>query len=198
MFSRTPFSQANLLKSVHDPEARKGVCVALCDFWLHEIKQRPNDSPAQRLSALSGERFARAVKYQQEYGQRRATVGREEARQEMGASLGLVYDSDRTQVLRVCVGLDGMIERAQHDLGSIGAAATWTMQFENGDRHAIAGFRGLQTLTSNMHRQTLHIFDPNCGEYLGELGDFERIFQDLFGDFPIYRTACSFDRTGAN
>ena len=73
MFMRYDFMQGLLLKNVTDPEARNGVCAALCDFWLRAIKAG-NASPDQRLRELTA-RFSEVIAHQEQYQRERERVG---------------------------------------------------------------------------------------------------------------------------
>ena len=37
-----------------------------------------------------------------------------------------------------------------------------------------------------MHRQQVSIFDPNIGEYVGEITDMDDVFRDIFRLIPAY------------
>ena len=50
----------------------------------------------------------------------------------------------------------------------------------------MAGFSGLTSITENMHRQQVSIFDPNIGEYVGEITDMDDVFRDIFRLIPAY------------
>ncbi len=172
---------------------RNGVCVALCDHWLNIIKRHP-DLPSVNRMRMLAQRIPEALRHQQMYGQLRDAVGRNQARREVGAGLGLNYE-EQTTIMRAFVGMAGIRAKLAADLGRIGAAATWSMRFAGGGGHAIAGFRGLASITANMHRASIHIFDPNIGEYTGELTDLDAILSDLFGRFPLYATVNEVHRT---
>jgi hypothetical protein len=193
MFTLAPFSQDVHLRSVKDPVLRNGVCVALCDHWLTIIKRFRDLPPVNRMRMLA-QRIPEAFRHQQAYALRRAAVGRDAARREAGARLGLDYEA-QTTVMRACVGMVGIRARLAADLGRIGAAATWSMRFAGGGGHAIAGFRGLVPVSGNVHRVSIHVFDPNIGEYAGELGELDAILADLFGRFPLYATVNEVHRT---
>lgn len=193
MYTLAPFSQEHHLRSVTDPVLRNGVCVALCDHWLTIVKRYPDVPSVNRMRLLT-QRLPEALRHQQAYAALRATVGRNEARREVGARLGLDYE-EQTTIMRACVGMVGIRAKLASDLGRIGAAATWSMRFTGGGGHAIAGFRGLVSVTGNVHRAVMYIFDPNIGEYVGELSDLDAILTDVFGKFPLYATVNEVHRT---
>ena len=193
MFSLAPFSQSGLLQNEADPQIRQGVCVALCDFWLGNIKQRPADAPADRLSRAAGT-FASIVQYQRQYNKTRAQVGPEHARRVMGQQLGHDFHQ-QTTITRAMMSSAEIRQRLAGDLGTLGAAATWSMRFADGSGHAIAGFRGMLSLMENVHRASLHVFDPNIGEYAGELSDLDTMLRDLLNRFPLYKTVQEIRRT---
>jgi hypothetical protein len=183
MFTRYDFMQAQLLKNVTDPEVRNGVCAALCDFWLRTIKIG-NASPDQRLRELAG-RFSEVIAHQKQYQRERAKVGPVAARQRVGQPLGLDYEQ-QTSIMPACIGLQGVRERLATDLRRLGAATTWSLRFIDGGGHVMAGFSGLTSITTNMHRQQVSIFDPNIGEYVGEITDMDDVFRDIFRLIPAY------------
>jgi hypothetical protein len=187
------FSQDALLRSVTDPVLRNGVCVALCDHWLEIIRRLPDVPPVNRMRLLT-QKMPEVLRYQKTYAGMRGPLGRNEARRQMGAGLGLDFE-EQTTIMRRFNGMAGIRAKLAADLGQIGAAATWSMRFSGGGGHAIAGFRGLVSVTGNMHRASLHIFDPNIGEYAGELDELDAILTDLFAKFPLYATVTEVHRT---
>lgn len=193
MFTLEQFSQSIMLRNETDPEIRRGVCVALCDYWLNEIKARPTDPPAGRLRRVAMN-YQAIVAYQRQYGQARAQQGPEQARRAMGQQLGHDYHQ-QTTILRAFMSAGELRQRLAGDLGMLGAAVTWSMRFPDDTGHAIAGFRGLLTIMENMHRASLHLFDPNIGEYVGELGELDLMLNDLLNHFPLYRTVQEIRRT---
>lgn len=193
MSTLTDFSQGTLLRNtVTDPLTRNGICVALCDYWLKLIKTSPSESPADRLLKLRAY-FIRAMQHQRLYSGLRSQHGREEARRQVGAQLGLNY-SDQTMILRTFVGMGGIKQKLGQDLSRIGAAATWTLRFADGGGHAIAGFCGLSGQPPIM-RHRLHIFDPNIGEYEGTVQELNDMLDHLFRAFPMYATVTGVHRT---
>jgi hypothetical protein len=132
--------------------------------------------------------------HQKHYNFLRNQLGREEARRKVGSPLGLAYE-DQTTILRARNGMHGIRAKLGADLGEPAAAATWTLRFPDGNGHAIAGFRGLVSVSRTVHRATVHIFDPNIGEYAGELADLDPILTDLFAKIPDYATITEVSRT---
>jgi len=193
MFSLTPFSQSDLLRTVADPALRRGVCVALCDFWLADVKPRPSRAPADRLQDLE-RRLLEVLNYQLLYSQRRRQAGRVPARREAGSALGLRYE-DQTTIVRRSLDMGAIRRKLAGDLNAPGDAATWSMKFTGGGGHAIAGLYWLVSVTPNVHHPAIHIFDPNIGEYVGELADLDPILRDLFDKFPLYRQISEVHRT---
>lgn len=193
MAALTPFSQGHLLKGVSDPVVKGGVCVALCDYWLALMKAHTTRTPRERMTMLRTH-AASVIQYQKSYAQRRRTLGRSEARAQMGRQLGHRFE-DQTMVLRAFVGMQGVRARMSDDLDQLGAAATWTMAMPGAGRHAIAGFRGLKSVTSNIHIASLHVFDPNVGEYVGTLQELDGILRHLFQQFPEYALVSEVNRT---
>ena len=183
MFTRYDFVQGLLLKNVTDPEVRDGVCAALCDFWLRAIKAGIA-SPDQRLRELTA-RFQEVIAHQKQYQRERERLGPVAARQRVGQPLGLDYEQ-QTSIMPACIGLQGVRDRLATDLRRLGAATTWSLRFIDGGGHVMAGFSGLTSITENMHRQQVSIFDPNIGEYVGEITDMDDVFRDIFRLIPAY------------
>jgi hypothetical protein len=193
MFQLEPFSQSHLLRAETDPDLRGGVCVALCDYWLADIKWRPDDPPRLRLYRLASH-YMLIAQYQKQYGQHRQQVGPQDARRVMGQHLGHDFEQ-HTTILPALIGTNAVRQRLAADLRHIGVGATWTMRFAPGGGHAIAGFYGMESLAENMHRARISIFDPNIGEYVGELRDLDFILNDLLNHFPLYQTVIEIRRT---
>jgi hypothetical protein len=193
MFQLEPFSQSALLRNETDPDIRNGVCVALCDHWLVEVRRHGNDLPRQRLASLAG-MFAQIAQYQKQYGQQRAQQGPTQARRAMGQQLGHDF-REHTTVMPAMVGAVGLRQRLAADLAGMGVGATWTLRFADGTGHAIAGFYGMFTRTGNIHQPRLFLFDPNIGEYRGGLEDLDAMLRDLLTRFPIYLTVVEVRRT---
>jgi hypothetical protein len=193
MYSLTPFSQGVLLFDVTDPELQAGICVALCDYWLNDIKRSSGDPPGGRMRRLAAN-LPGALSYQQTYLREREQAGPEQARRTMGATLGHDYEP-KTTLVRAFLSPAEIRGKLAGDLGQIGAVATWSMRFLEGGGHAIAGFRGLVSLSPKMHRASLHVFDPNAGEFTGEAGDLDANLTDLFNRFPIYSRISEIRRT---
>ena len=193
MFQLEPFSQSHLLLTETDPDLRGGVCVALCDYWLADIKWRPDDPPRLRLGRLASH-DAQIAQYQKQYGQRRQQEEPQDARSAMGQRLGHDYEH-HTTILPALIGPNAVRARLAADLRYFGAGATWSMRFAGGGGHAIAGFYGIESLAQNMHRARIHIFDPNIGEYVGELRDVDFVLHDLLNKFPLYQTVSEIRRT---
>jgi hypothetical protein len=193
MIQLTPFSQAALLQaaSVEGP-ASYGVCVAMCDRWIALLRKDRKETPELRLRKLQAA-LPQIVEYQNEYGDLRAVLGREAARTQMAAGVGIDYEQ-QTTVLKIFIGMEGIRRRLAEDLKSIGAAATWSMRFQDGGGHAIAGFCNLAG-QEPMLRMQMHVFDPNIGEYVGDFGDLDGILADLFNRFPLYNTTIEVHRT---
>jgi hypothetical protein len=193
MFQLEGFSQAALLQNETDPEIRNGVCVALCDHWLADIRSRPNDSPRDRLRRLANN-MPSVTQYQKQYGQQRAQQGPQQARKAMGKQLGHDFQQHTTVMPRM-VGAAGLRQRLAADLAKVGVGATWTLRFPDDTGHAIAGFYGMVSQTENMHQLMLYLWDPNIGEYRGGLRDLDTMLQDLLSRFPVYLTVVEVRRT---
>ncbi len=194
MYTLYPFSQGTqLLQGVTDPVLAMGVCVAACDAWLRLIKAN-NELPAvQRLQNLA-QRRAEILAYQQQYGVLRGQVGPQDARSTMGQSGGLDFNH-QTTIMHTHLRMPEVLGILSRDLQPLGGAAAWTMRFWGGGGHAIAGFHNLISLIKDVKAQhQYHIFDPNLGEYVGEVSDLSAILADLFGRFPLYGTTAEIRR----
>jgi hypothetical protein len=184
MATLTPFDQGELLVGVTDPAIRNGICVALCDMWLHLVRDSAARSPRERVAAMRAQ-APKARQYQAAYAQRREIFGRVEARQQMGRRHGHDFE-ELTTVFASCVGVEGMHACMARDLEGFGASATWSIEVPGWGRHALAGFRGLESLSNNVHRASVHIFDPNIGEYVCEPHQIRAVLRDLFKRDPNY------------
>ena len=198
-FTLYDFSQDVLLDGNPDPEARKGVCVALCDFWLKNIMDNVSEPPPRRLIQLEGE-FDAIVQYQGRYRQARNPADPFQARQQAARSLGLNYE-EQTTIMRApqgramipgLAGTRGIREKLATDLERPFNGSTWSLrgppsrEYPRGWGHAIAGFTSMRSETANMHTKTVHVFDPNFGEYAGDYVSLEAILADLFGKADFY------------
>jgi hypothetical protein len=180
-----PFQQSDLLKNEHDADLKHGICVALSDHWLKLIRESNTQTPENRLIELT--RFLPAARhYQLDYSKDRAKIGRIDARRKVGETLGLNY-SEQTTILKSFIGIVGIKARMKADISSPGKAATWTLRFDDGSGHAIAGFCGIESIPVGF-RYRIHIFDPNIGEYTGALEEVDTMLHDLLHKFPIYKT----------
>lgn len=196
-----PFVQAEQLK-LHETcdLTERGVCVALCDYWIWLIKNAPDEKPDQRLGRLATN-FAAIMGHQRHYGQLRAALGPREARKEVGHSLGTEYDTDKTVMVRLPFNtraqqMQMFRKRMARDIGFPGSAATWSLRFSRGGGHAIAGFCGL-TGRQPLMQMRLHVFDPNIGEYVGTFPELDGMLDDMLTKFPMYRTVESIRRASA-
>jgi hypothetical protein len=169
------------------------VCVALCDYWLSQIKAHPDVPPAERLQLLR-DNFVQIMNHQRHYAGLRARRGREQARQDVGSPLGLRYNTDDT-VIMSSVGISGIRAKLAADIGRIGSAATWTLEFADGGRHAIAGFCGVSGGPGPISHLKSHVFDPNIGEYVGPFRELDYILSALLSEIPRYRTVTNVYRT---
>lgn len=193
MAKLTSFNQGSLLTGVSDPAVKGGVCVALCDYWLALMKAPTTRTPRERMTLLQANASS-VMQYQKSYVLERRIRGRVDARADMGRGLGHNFEQ-QTTIMRRMVGMEGLRRRMSADLDQLGAAVTWTMAMPGAGRHAIAGFRGLESLTSNIHRAALHIFDPNIGEYVGTLQELDPMLRHLFQQIPAYALVSEVSRT---
>ncbi len=193
MFTLTAFSQSTLLQGETDPDIRNGICVALCDYWLSDVKQRSRDRPEDRLNRLAAN-YPTIAQYQKQYGQQRALHGPEHARRQMGQQLGHDF-RQHTTIMPAMLGAAGIRQRLAADLKGFGTGATWSMRFPDDTGHAIAGYYAMITKGTNINIASLRLFDPNIGEYVGGLHDLDSMLADLLTRFPLYLTVCEIRRT---
>ena len=196
MFKLYDFKQDKLLKGITDPEVQGGVCVALCDHWFQGLREHPKIAPDMRLQVLAGQ-LNEVIMYQKRYGRQRALDGPVIARQDQAQRLGLQY-TEQTTIMRNplgqpriagLTGTRGIRDRLMEDLERPFSGAVWSMRFSQaggGGGHALAGYNMLASAAENLHSMELHVFDPNIGEYVGEMGGLDAILADIFGKFPDY------------
>jgi hypothetical protein len=196
MITLTRFSQERQLQlqAIVDRDTRDGVCVGLCDYWLSQIKSHSDLAPAERLQLLR-DNFGQIMNHQRHYAGLRDRRGREHARREVGDQLGLRYHTDDTAIMRTRVGIGGIRTKLAGDIGRVGAAASWTLEFADGTRHAIAGFCGISGGPGPISHLRSHVFDPNIGEYVGPFRELDYILSDLLSKFPSYGTVTDVYRT---
>jgi len=175
------------------PDVRGGVCVAACNFWLADCRQQASATAAERIRRLK-KAWRGIMAHQQQYGVDRGFLGRSLAREVSGRRMGLDF-ADQTVVMRSAIGMAGIRQRLAADISFPGKAATWTLDFGSGGRHAIAGFCGLTYIRSNVRQFEMHVFDPNIGEYVGTLQELDVILADLLLRFPVYQTVTNVYRT---
>ncbi len=199
MFTLAEFSQGQQLSMQPTDEiTRRGICVALCDDWLALIKNSYALTPEQRMKQLEVS-FRASMAQQRAYSGLRKTHGREEGRRRAGSKRGLAYEFDKTQVFRIVAG--GVIERSLpefwgtvgRDISRVNSAATWTLRFEDGGGHAIAGYCGGEVIAVGFQLK-LHIFDPNLGEYFGDYDGLNEIFSHMRASIPMYLKVDSIHR----
>ena len=192
MSTLTSFSQGALLSNTTtNPLTQHGICVALCDYWLTLIKNDPDAAPSDRLQQLQ-QYVPQAMNHQRTYARLRQQHGREEARRQVGAPLGLQYDG-QTMVMKEFLGMSGIRHKLAADLRTVGSAVTWTLRFADGSGHAIAGFCGLSGQQPIL-KYRLRLFDPNIGEYEGTLQELDVMLDNLLRH-PMYRTVTGVHRT---
>jgi hypothetical protein len=188
---RTPFSQAEWLDvlakfgdaQAASPESQAGVCFGLCLLWLKMMDQSLYRSPEERMKAL-GRGFKKAISWQLSYRRLAQQLEVAPAVVEMGRRAGLAME-EQTVVERRLARKTGMVLRIQRDLELPGAGAMWSLQFPVG-AHAIAGRNTFAKVTTNIHVRTIHVFDPNLGEYVGQPHDIPAIVEDMFRRIPAY------------
>jgi hypothetical protein len=188
---RTPFSQTEWLDvlakfgdaEAASPESQAGVCFGLCLLWLKMMDESLYRSPRERMRAL-GRNFKQAVGWQARYTLLARSLGVPLAREAMGRTAGLGFE-EQTVVERRLAGKTGMVMRMQRDLEPPGAGAMWSLSFPIG-AHALAGRNTFSAVTTNIHIRTIHVFDPNLGEYVGQPQEIPDIVEDMFRRIPAY------------
>jgi hypothetical protein len=147
------------------------------------MRTSPGANPDTRLRSLT-QKFSAIVTHHRQYAQlRQATKNRNEARRQAGAHLGLDY-LDQTTIIHApnLNSIAQVRERLANDVHAPGDAATWTLVFQNQDRHAIAGFCGI-TGTEPILKHQIHIFDPNIGEYVCSRADLDKVIQSVLVNY---------------
>lgn len=188
-----PFRQSLLLETwCNDPRhasAARGVCVAICDFWIQRIQSRPDESSSERLSWLSQAGiFERILSYQYEYGLLRTDHGHVLAHETMDrARFDQRTDLERTVVSRSSFGIAGIADILMRDLSRVGSAATWPIRFADGSGHAIAGFCNITGTQPILHKQ-FHVFDPNRGEFICDHDQVWSVLHDLLSASDVRST----------
>jgi hypothetical protein len=154
------------------------MCVGFCDYWLNLIYAKPDEPAEIRLRTLAA-KLSEVRKYHKQYANLRPWLGRNSARETVGAGLQLSYE-EQTMLIERLAGLEGIKARMIRDLSSWGRGATWTIATDN-MRHALAGFCGIRRLEYHGMEMRMHLFDPNLGEFIGAIGELEKILAQLFG-----------------
>lgn len=197
MYHFEPFQQEALLKQrlweAHHLGVQNGVCVAICDYWLALIKNKPGQSAAERMAYIT-QNFNAVMYHQNSYLNLRQSHGRNQARKMVGGSIGLDYDMDKTMIMRRFMTMDHIAERIKNDVKVPGDAATWSLRFPMGG-HAIAGFCNIVG-QDNIHRIVVHIFDPNYGECQTTTGNVVKAVKNLLQANDMYRSTTHVFRAG--
>lgn len=172
------FAQGELLKqATRDPDLRRGICAALCDFWLSRFRSKLEESPEDRLGFLRSPRvFALAMQHQAQFAKewyefensRGSRLTGHDARALAGARVGMSFDTELTTVSARAFDTPlQMIEKLMRDIAGPFDAAAWDLRFSDGKGHAIAGFCSVEK-RGPFAQMMVHIFDPNAGEIIGE------------------------------
>ncbi len=173
----TPFNQNAMLSRLQDPDARRGACAALADMWLTLMEDATARSPEERMDSLRST-ISFAIRRQAEYRDAFRRRGRDAARRELDERFGFGVE-EQTRIERRFTGRAGMVMRMREDLELPGARASWSLIWPGG-AHAIAGVHNASRVTTNVMRVSLHLFDPNLGEYVGQLHEVPAIVDDMF------------------
>lgn len=199
MMQREPFSQTAWLKAMKQAAAAQGapaphtggICFGLCLYWLQLMRDPNARGPRDRMDALRSA-FTLAMRWQKSYKDMAQQKDEQAARRHLGSAAGAEFD-DRTLVEARFVGRPGMVRTMERDLSVPGASILWSLwRFSRGSQkdpgwgHAIAGFYNLVPVQTNIHSRTIHIFDPNLGEYYGPPHVVPEIVSDMFGRIPLY------------
>lgn len=192
MWTLTPFNQGAVLAQVPDKEVRRGVCAALCYMWLDLMRDATARRPEDRMDSLRAT-ISMAIRRQRSYSEMARAKGREAGRKFLAKSFGMEFE-ELTRIERRFTGKIGMVLRMQKDLEPPGARMIWRLSFHGGDAHALAGTHGMETICTNIHRRSVHVFDPNIGEYVGQVQDIPGIVDDMFRRIPYYDRVETMDR----
>jgi hypothetical protein len=134
---------------------------------------------------------------QRAYQKRKPVIGADAALRESGRKHGLDFDTEHTVILRAGKPMSEVRARILADIGQFAAAATWALQLGLHGRHAIAGYCGI-VRDGPFGQLMLHIFDPNFGEFWGNMQQIDAILEDVLSRAPIYAHLTEIWRTTAS
>jgi hypothetical protein len=192
MWKLTPFNQGAVLGQVPDAEVRRGVCAALCDMWMNLMRDATARRPEDRMDSLRAT-ISMTIRKQRSYGELVRAKGREAGRKFLGKGLGMEFE-ELTRIERRFTGKTGMVLQMQEDLKLPGAKMSWSLLFQGGGAHALAGNHYMEAISTNFHRRSVHVFDPNIGEYVGQVQDIPGIVDDMFRRKPGYNRVDTMER----
>lgn len=199
MMQREPFSQTAWLRAMRQAAEVQGataphtggICFGLCLYWLQLMRDANARSPGDRMLALRSA-FTLAMRWQKSYKELAKQRNEEAARKHLGRGAGAEFD-EKTLVEARFVGRPGMVGTLERDLSVPGTSMLWGLwrfgrgtQKDPGWGHAIAGHYNLAPVQTNIHIRTIHIFDPNLGEYYGPPHAIPEIVNDMFARIPLY------------
>ncbi|MFN7000698.1 MAG: YopT-type cysteine protease domain-containing protein [Elioraea tepidiphila] len=169
----------------------RGVCTGLCLIWLRLMQAPEKRTPTERMRELAGS-IPEAVRLQAQY---EATALAEAERRKkddaMTAGLAAAAGSldlgvfEKTVVERSCVGKAGMVRTLERDLAERDARVLWGLVGPDGG-HAIAGVNNSGRTQTTTDRNTLHVFDPNHGEYVLQPQELPAMVEEWHRLSPMY------------
>ncbi|MFN6954393.1 MAG: hypothetical protein ACK4PG_06305 [Acetobacteraceae bacterium] len=192
MWQLAAFNQGAVLGQIPDPAVRRGVCAALCDMWINLMQDARARKPEDRMDSLRAT-ISMTIRRQKSYKEQVREKGRQAGREFLSRGFGMEVE-EQTRILRRFTGRTGMVLQMQKDLEVPGARVGWSLLFHGGGAHALAGCNEFTMITTNIMRRTVHLFDPNIGEYVGQPQDVPAIVDDMFRRIPGYNRVETMER----
>lgn len=171
--------------------AERGMCFGLCILWLRLMQDPTARTPTERMNQLRSTLHL-AVMLQAKYeaaALKEAVTSAKDAAlaaglNKAGGLMGLGF-TDMPKLDLTRVGKIGMLVRMQHDLQDRDSRVLWGLVGPAGG-HAIAGVNNSGRRQTTMDHQTVHVFDPNNGEFVAQMHELPMVVQDMFKSDPMY------------
>lgn len=184
MWTLVSFNQGAVLGQIPDREVRRGVCAALCDMWMDLMRDAKARQPEDRMDSLRAT-ISMTIRRQKSYREQVRAKGREAGRRFLDKGFGMEFE-ELTRVERRFTGRTGMVLQIQKDLELPGARMGWSLIFHGRGAHALAGCNNFAEISTNVMQRSVHVFDPNIGEYVGQSQDIPGMVDDMFRRIPGY------------
>jgi hypothetical protein len=171
--------------------AEHGMCLGLCILWLRQMQDPTRRTPTERMDALRSQLHLAVTlqaKYEAEALKAAVTASKDAALaaglSKAGGRFGLSFE-EQTVVQPARVGMIGMLRRMQQDLEEPNSRVLWGFAGEPG-AHAIAAVNNSGKDQTTTDRGTIHVFDPNNGEYVFQMQELPMVVQDMHRHCPFY------------